>query len=170
MTDTDRTAALRKTFAAFPSGVTTVAALFEGKPIGFTLSSFTNVSLNPALVVISVSKKSKSWTFIRESPSIGVSILAFDQEEIASKLSQKNVDRFANINYRTLPSGAVFINDSVAWFETKLIQEIPAGDHIVVILEVISHGREENIEPLVHHSGKFRNLNYTHAISGERTA
>lgn len=170
MTASDNYADLRRTFAAFPTGVTTVIAQVDGKPVGFTLSSFTNVSLEPALVLISPSKKSNSWAQIKNSPSIGVSILASNQEDIALTLSKKNIDRFANIDYRSLPKGAVLIEGSTAWFETRLVEEVSAGDHVVAILEILAHGRDLAKEPLVHHSGKFRDLNYIQAISEELPA
>ena len=170
MTTTDKTVELRRTFAAFPTGVTTVVALIDGAPVGFTLSSFTNISLEPALVLISPSKKSNSWSQLRNAATIGVSILASNQENVAITLSKKNIDRFESINYRSSNSGAVFIEDSIAWFETKLVKEVPAGDHIVVILEVIAHGRDLSKEPLVHHSGKFRDLNYIQEVNEELLA
>ena len=167
MTTSDASVELRRTFGAFPSGVTTVAALIDGKPVGFTLSSFTNVSMEPALVLISPSKKSTSWEQIKNAESIGVSILAADQEDIAVTLSKKNIDRFATVAFRTSLKGAVVIQNSIAWFETRLVEEVSAGDHLVAILEVLAHGRDLTKEPLVHHSGKFRDLNYNQALNEE---
>lgn len=170
MTTTDNSVELRRTFAAFPTGVTTVISLIDGKPVGFTLSSFSNVSLDPALVLISPSRKSNSWSQIKNASSIGISILASHQEDIAITLSKKNIDRFASINFRTLPKGAVLIEESIAWFETRLVEEVSAGDHVVAILEVLAHGRDLTKEPLVHHSGKFRDLNYIQDLSEELPA
>jgi len=170
MSQVDKSVELRRTFAAFPTGVTTVAAIVDGAPVGFTLSSFTNVSLEPALVLISPSKKSNSWAQIKNSPTIGVSILSSDQEDVAITLSKKNIDRFAAIDYRTSSQGALFIEQSIAWFETRVVEEVAAGDHIVVILEVLAHGRDLSKEPLVHHSGKFRDLNYIQAVNEELPA
>jgi len=96
--------------------------------------------------------------------------LASNQEDIALTLSKKNIDRFANIDYRSLPKGAVLIEGSTAWFETRLVEEVSAGDHVVAILEILAHGRDLAKEPLVHHSGKFRDLNYIQAISEELPA
>jgi flavin reductase (DIM6/NTAB) family NADH-FMN oxidoreductase RutF len=40
-------------FGAYLSGVTAVAALIEGAPVGITASSFTSISLDLALVLVS---------------------------------------------------------------------------------------------------------------------
>ena len=46
-------AALREAFGVFPSGVVAVAAIVDGVPVGLAASSFTSVSLDPALVSFS---------------------------------------------------------------------------------------------------------------------
>jgi flavin reductase (DIM6/NTAB) family NADH-FMN oxidoreductase RutF len=43
-----KTEDLKRVFAAFPSGVTVLAAHLDGTPVGLTASSFTSVSLDLA--------------------------------------------------------------------------------------------------------------------------
>jgi flavin reductase (DIM6/NTAB) family NADH-FMN oxidoreductase RutF len=41
---------LRRVFGAFPTGITAIAALADGTPVGLAASSFISVSLDPPLV------------------------------------------------------------------------------------------------------------------------
>jgi len=52
---------LRRVFGTFPTGVAAVAALAEGRPVGIAVSSFTSVSLEPAMVLVCVAHSSTTW-------------------------------------------------------------------------------------------------------------
>ncbi|HPB46364.1 MAG TPA: flavin reductase, partial [Microthrixaceae bacterium] len=51
----------RKVLGAFPTGVTVVAAVADGRPGGLAVGSFFSVSLEPPLVGFCVQKSSSSW-------------------------------------------------------------------------------------------------------------
>jgi flavin reductase (DIM6/NTAB) family NADH-FMN oxidoreductase RutF len=67
---------LRHVFGAFPSGVAVVAAVVDTAPVGIAASSFTSVSLDPALVSLCIAHTSTTWPVLREVPRLGVSILS----------------------------------------------------------------------------------------------
>src|SRR3546814_7956938 len=58
-------AQLRAAFGCFPSGITAVCALIDGKPVGMAASSFTSVSLDPPLVSVCIQNRSKTWRQLR---------------------------------------------------------------------------------------------------------
>ena len=58
---------LREAFGAFPSGVVAVAARVDDELVGLAASSFTSVSLEPALVSFSVANTSKTWPTLRRA-------------------------------------------------------------------------------------------------------
>lgn len=64
-------ARLRQAFGFFPSGVTAVCGLADGRPAGLTASSFTSVSLDPALVSVCLAKTSTTWPVLRRLPGLG---------------------------------------------------------------------------------------------------
>ena len=45
----------------FPTGVTVVTAMVDGEPVGFTIGSFTSVSLDPPLVGFLPMTTSERW-------------------------------------------------------------------------------------------------------------
>lgn len=53
--------ALRQAFGYFPSGITAVCALGNSTPMEMAASSFTSVSLEPALVSVCTDRTSTTW-------------------------------------------------------------------------------------------------------------
>jgi flavin reductase (DIM6/NTAB) family NADH-FMN oxidoreductase RutF len=150
--------ALRDTFATFPSGVATVAAQVDGEPIGLIVSSFVTVSLDPPLVSVCIDHGSTTWPRLRQAERIGVSVLANAHERTARQFAGPAIGRFTDIEVRVIESGAVLIDEAAGWFECSIYDEVPAGDHDVVLLRVHGHRRGVATEPLVFHRSRFRGL------------
>jgi flavin reductase (DIM6/NTAB) family NADH-FMN oxidoreductase RutF len=151
-------AQLRRVFGAFPSGVTAIAALIDGAPVGIAASSFTSVSLDPPLVSVCVAHSSTTWPNLRDAPRFGVSVLAADQEEACRQLSARDVDRFALLGWRATPDGAVLLEGASAWLECSTEAQHRAGDHDIVVLRVHDLDAEHDSRPLVFHASQFRRL------------
>jgi len=151
-------AELRRVFGAFPSGVTAIAALIDGAPVGIAASSFTSVSLDPPLVSICVANTSTTWPLLRGVPRFGVSVLAADQAEAGRQLAGRNSDRFANLDWRATADGAVLLERASAWLHCSTHAVYPGGDHDIVVLRVHDLDADHAIQPLVFHASKFHRL------------
>ena len=155
-------AVLRSVFGAFPTGVTAVAARVDGQPVGMAASSFTAVSLVPPLVSVCVGAESATWPTLAGAHRVGISVLAEEQGELCRQLSRRGVDRFAGVAWHDSPDGAVFVRGAAAWLECTLYDQLPAGDHHIVLFEVHRLGADAAVTPLVFHGSRFRRL---HAAS-----
>lgn len=151
-------AELRRVFGAFPSGVVAIAAFIDGAPVGMAASSFTSVSLDPPLVSICVANTSTTWPVLREAPRYGVSVLAADQEGAGRQLAARNVDRFANLEWRVTSDGAVMLEGASAWLQCSRHAVYPGGDHDIVVLRVHDLDADHATQPLVFHASKFHRL------------
>jgi flavin reductase (DIM6/NTAB) family NADH-FMN oxidoreductase RutF len=151
---------LRTAFSHFPSGVVALAAEIDGEREGMVASSFTvGVSMDPPLVLFSVQNTSTTWPLLKGAPRIGISIMGEDHGLAARQLSSRNKEaRFDGLDIETSEEKAVFIQGSPLWLECKVVNEIPAGDHHVVILEITALHNDPTIEPLVFHGSAFRQL------------
>ncbi|MFP1682293.1 flavin reductase family protein [Alloalcanivorax sp. C16-1] len=149
---------LRTTFGCFPTGVIALCTRGPEGPVGMAISTFTSVSLAPALVSVCVQKGSRTWSQIRENGAVGVSILSADQEKICRALSSNVPDRFAQVAWSATKTGAVFVDESVAWLECVVHDELDGGDHIIALLRITGHGVASAAEPLVFHRSDFRGL------------
>ncbi|HEY2078041.1 MAG TPA: flavin reductase family protein [Streptosporangiaceae bacterium] len=148
---------LRRVFAAFPTGVAAVAAVIDGEPSGLAASSFVSVSLDPPLVSVCVAHTSTTWPTLRSAGRLGISVLGDHQEQASRQLSSRTAGRFAGLDWRATADGAVLLSEASAWFDCSLEQEIPAGDHNIVLLRVHDLGASE-VMPLVFHGSRYRQL------------
>lgn len=152
-------ATLRRAFGAFPSGVVAVAAEVDGELAGMAASSFTSVSLTPALVSFSIANSSRTWQTLRRGARLGISVLADHHGEVCRQLGGPADGRFSGIPLRATDRGAVLLDEAVATFECSIFREVEAGDHTMVLLQlhaVGDHGGE--VSPLVFHRSAFSRL------------
>jgi flavin reductase (DIM6/NTAB) family NADH-FMN oxidoreductase RutF len=149
---------LRRVFGAYPTGVTALAALVDGVPVGMAANSFTSVSLDPPLVSVCVSTTSQTWPVLRRAVRLGVSVLGHEQEEASRSLAARGVDRFAGLTWRPTSDGAVLLGGVSAWLDCSVEREIRAGDHEIVLLRVHRLGTDPEVAPLVFHGSRYRRL------------
>lgn len=155
-------AALRRAFAHFPTGVVAVCADTGTERIGMAVSSFVPVSLDPPLVALCVQNTSTTWPRLAEFSRLGISVLSAAHDRAARTLAAKEGDRFAGIEAVTHAGGAVFITDCGLCIDASVEQQVPAGDHTIVVLRVNElhcfSKPSDDVEPIVFHRSSFRRL------------
>jgi flavin reductase (DIM6/NTAB) family NADH-FMN oxidoreductase RutF len=151
---------LRKAFGRFPSGIAALCAIVDGAPQGIVASSFTvGVSMDPPLVMFAVQNTSRTWPIVRTAGRIGVSVLGTGHDGVCRQIASKSGDRFAGLGLHSTDDGALFLEDAALWLDCSVEQEIPAGDHHVVLLRVHALTTHDDAhEPLVFHGSAFRRL------------
>jgi flavin reductase (DIM6/NTAB) family NADH-FMN oxidoreductase RutF len=125
---------LRDAFGCFMTGVTIVTTLdAAGKPVGFTANSFSSVSLDPPLLLVSIAARSANLPAFAAGRGFAVNVLAEGQKDLANTFARPAENRFADVYWRQGPVGAPLIAGTSAWFDCALEQAIPAGDHVILI-------------------------------------
>ncbi|MCK8681501.1 flavin reductase family protein [Streptomyces lichenis] len=153
-------ALLRSAFRRHAAGVAVVTAS-GARPVGFTATSVTSVSAEPPMVSFGVGTGSSSWPALAEAEYVGVHILAEDQRELAATFARSGADRFAPpTRWSTGPHGVPVLDGVPAWLVCRVVALVPAGDHRLVLAEVVVGGLDEEPggPPLVYHQGRFRGL------------
>ena len=116
------------------TGVTVITTIGpEGKPLGFTANSFSSVSLDPPLLLISIANTSRSFDAFTKGAGFAVNILAEGQKDLSNTFARPSDDRFASVYWRKGPTGSPLIADVSAWFDCTLDTVVPAGDHTILI-------------------------------------
>lgn len=149
---------LRDAYGTFPSGVVAVGAQVGGQLVGIAASSFTSISLDPALVSFSVAKTSNTWPALRDAGALGVSVLADHHDVLCRQLAGPAEQRFDGLVLRTSCGGAVLLDEAVATFTCSLYEEVDAGDHVIALLQVQEVQAEPERPPLVFHKSGFQRL------------
>jgi flavin reductase (DIM6/NTAB) family NADH-FMN oxidoreductase RutF len=155
---------LRRVFGAFPTGVTAIAALVDGLPVGLTANSFTSVSLDPPLLSVCVAHTSTTWPALSDRVRLGVTVLGAHQERACRQLATRGGDRFAGLDWYASADGAVLIDGAAAWFECGIQQHIRAGDHDIVLLRIHALRADHSVPPLVFHGGRFRRFEMAEGV------
>ncbi|MBL8486849.1 MAG: flavin reductase family protein [Rhodocyclaceae bacterium] len=158
MTKRQQHRALRDALGQFATGVAVVTARNgQGGFVGMTINSFSSVSLDPPLVLWSLSLESPSRVFFESAPHYAINVLAADQQEWSQRFATPHVDKFNGIGWTEGLGGAPLLPGCAAWFECRSALQYPGGDHVILVGEVERfHG--EPRAPLVFHGGRYRRL------------
>jgi 3-hydroxy-9,10-secoandrosta-1,3,5(10)-triene-9,17-dione monooxygenase reductase component len=148
-------ARFRTVLGHYPSGVAVVTVAGPSGPLGFTCQSFMSVSLDPPLVAFAPSRSSKTWEAISGRGTFAVSILGEDQEDLSRVFAGKGCSKFSGVGWRPARSGAPLLDGAVAWVDCRVWSAIEAGDHWVVLGEVIDLGLGRGARPLVFFRGGY---------------
>lgn len=148
--------AFRGCVGEFATGVAVVTAEHEDVPAGMTLNAFTSVSLDPLLVLVSLGNGSRTLWATTASKRFAVSILKRGQHEVALDFSAAGAPFPAGHAERDR-EGFLIVSGATAVLRCEVERIEPAGDHSLVLGEVVSiaHGGGE---PLLFHKGRFGGL------------
>ena len=131
---------LRRAFGNFATGVTIVTTLdAAGNPCGFTANSFTSVSIEPPLLLVSIAKTAYGCEVFTSSQGFAVNILARDQRELSNRFAASGADKFANLDWQGKASGSPIVDGVVAWFDCAHHEQVDAGDHVILIGRVLDY-------------------------------
>ena len=131
---------LRRAFGNFATGVTIVTTLdAAGNPCGFTANSFTSVSIDPPLLLVSIAKTAYGCEVFTSSDGFAVNILAREQRDLSNRFAAAGTDKFAGLGWQGKASGSPVIDNVVAWFDCSHHEQVDAGDHIILIGRVLDY-------------------------------
>ena len=146
----------RLALGMFATGVTIVTArTAQGQLVGLTANSFNSVSLQPPLVLWSLSRSAGSLEAFSTGSHYAINILAADQQDLALQFASKSADRFTGVQFTEGACGAPLLVGSVASFECFNRSRYEEGDHIIFVGEVERCSHQSGASPLLYHGGKF---------------
>ncbi|MEU4035570.1 flavin reductase family protein [Streptomyces collinus] len=150
---------LRSTFRRHAAGVAVITAAGVRGPVGFTATSVTSVSAEPPLVSFGIGTGASSWPAVAETEHVGIHILGEHQRELAATFARSGADRFgAPTAWREGPNGVPVLDDVPAWLVCRIVGRVPAGDHRIVLAEVVLGDSTGPGRPLLYHQGRFSGL------------
>ena len=150
--------------------ITNVGLVTSNGPFGDNIMAceFTHhVSYSPGLVAVCIGHNKATLENIRQSKEFGISLAAADQSvltSIAGGNSGRNVDKIAALKdlgvklYKAKRINTLMIEGAVLNLECKLFKEIPLGDHVMLVGEVIEASIDKNKDILAYHKLKYWNV------------
>jgi flavin reductase (DIM6/NTAB) family NADH-FMN oxidoreductase RutF len=148
---------LKKVLSWWTTGVTVVTARASDRIHGMTVSAFTEVSLDPPLVLVCADKASLTHPVIAEGRVFAVNILARDQQDLSRRFASKEDEhrRFEGLAYRTGKTGAPLLENTVAALDCRVVAAHDAGDHVIYVGKVEQVDLSADREPLLYQSGGY---------------
>jgi flavin reductase (DIM6/NTAB) family NADH-FMN oxidoreductase RutF len=164
-------AEFREAVSRFATGITVVTCVVDGVDHAMTANAFASVSLDPVLVLVSVERDARFHDAVSATSGWGVSILSVDAEPVARWLATKGrplegqLDQVAH--HRSPNLGVALIDGALATLECRTVDTHKAGDHDIVVGEVIALetrpdepvGEEHaSTEPLLYYRRRYRSI------------
>ncbi len=144
----------RRACGQFLTGVTVVTALDpEWGPVGLTANSFTSVSLDPPLVLVSVAKTAGTHRAFTEGPGFAVHVLPADARDLAQRFATRDIDRFEGVEWEEGKLGIPLLGGMLARFECASEHAYEGGDHTIFVGRVVDMEVAESEQPAL---GFFR--------------
>ncbi|MFY1625616.1 flavin reductase family protein [Micromonospora sp. WMMD723] len=150
-------ATFRVIMASFASGVCVVTTLDEyARPRGFTCSAFCSVSVDPPLLLSSVSSQSSTLTAVRDCGRFAVNMLGRHARDVSALFASAVDDRFDRVAWAPGPAaGMPLLADTVADAECELTDLVSVGDHTLMIGRVVGGGVRSERSPLAYWRGGY---------------
>jgi flavin reductase (DIM6/NTAB) family NADH-FMN oxidoreductase RutF len=153
---------LRGMMARFATGVAVVAARHGPLLAGMTANAIASVSIDPPLMMASISRKSETHVAIVGSHSYAVSVLAAEQRALAECFAQPTtagkLQRFCDAPWHEAETGSPILEGTIAFFDCRLVAQHPGGDHSLFVGEIVAAGFDEGAEPLIWYASRYRHL------------
>ena len=157
MTFTER--ALRDTLGMFPTGVAVVTARgAEGTLHGVTINSFNSVSLDPPLVLFSLSRKLYSLSVFLKANAFAINFLQEDQQDLSLRFNKALSNKWEHVTYKPGHTGAPILLPALAVLECSPYAQYDGGDHVIVVARVEHVEAQERSAPLVYFRGRYHKL------------
>ena len=156
----------RRALSQFATGVTVVSAECAPQRVhGMTANSFTSVSLEPPLVSVCVDEKAHLLPMILERRKFGINVLKEDQQKLSEffarpEMEQEQHEREAarhQVSFYWTPEGIPLLNGVLCQISCRLHAAHVAGDHTIVVGEVLS-AQLYSGEPLIFFRGDYTRL------------
>ena len=146
---------LRTALGSFVTGVTVITTSDEaGLDYGVTANSFNSVSLEPPLVLWSLSKNSSSLPAFANAARFAIHILASDQVDLSARFARRDTNKFADLEFERGEHGVPLLAGCSARFICRPAYSYEGGDHVIFVGEVVEFDHRE-IAPLAFHGGSY---------------
>ena len=156
----DSSEELKEVMRHWTTGVSIVSSAYKGKIHGMTVNSFTSISIEPPMVVVTLAKNTRTYDLVQDSGKFGVSLLSVDQYELSDKFAGRipeGGNRFEGIDVFYLQTEIPLIKGGLAWVECEVVQAFDLPASTMFIGQVTASKTSEG-EPLVYYNRAYHTL------------
>ncbi|GGI08923.1 flavin reductase family protein [Egicoccus halophilus] len=151
----------RTVLGRFATGVSVMTTVVDAVPHGMTANAVSSVSLEPKLVLVCVERGAVMAERVRDAAAFALTFLAADQAALSAWFAdpgRPDTDQFADVGHTTAVTGAPVLDGGVGWVDCRLAAVHVAGDHDIVVGEVVDLGVGPAGDPLLYYASDYRRL------------
>ena len=127
-------------FRRLTLGVYVVGVAHGSDHDAFTAAAVLQASYKPLILAVAVNPEHASYSILRAGRVFAVSVLADNQMELARRFgtaTPQGTDKMNTVAWRIGRRGAPILGEALAFFECAVQADIPAGDHRIVLGQVM---------------------------------
>lgn len=152
---------LRAAMRHWATGVALVTVGDREYAHGMTVNSLTSISLEPALILISLERSSRTHRMVLEQSRFAVAILRTDQKDLSDIFAGRkgdDEDRFEGVATELTASGIPVPTGTLAVLDCAVERTIDASTHTVFIAQVEDIQISDGGPPLLYFNRDYRKL------------
>lgn len=142
----------KQAMSNFATGITVITSSDEENQFGLTVNAFSSVSIEPLMILICLDKKTRLLPKIKQKGQFVVNILSDKQSDLIWEFAQKDKRQKKFSNEFSEKFNLPILKDSISILECQISQIVEAGDHEVILAEVITIVNSE-LQPLIYVNG-----------------
>lgn len=139
-----------------PYSVSVVTVGVGGVENGLTVSWFSQISFEPPMLMFSIAKTHYSTDILKDHPTFVLNLLSADQKDVAahfatqSMLGEDKIDKFPT---KLAKSDVPILAEALAYFDCEVREQVEAGDHLLIVAEIVDGGVLNSGDTLTSDSG-----------------
>ncbi len=156
-------ARFRQAMGRLVQGVSVLTTTCDGHDHAMTADTVTSVSLEPLLVLACVETESRFHDAVLDCGVWGVSVLSADQRPLSEWFATRGRPLHGQLDRapfrRGEHTGVALLDGALTHLEVRTTSTHPAGDHVIVVGEVLGLDIPDTVGPaLVHYRGRYGSI------------
>ena len=149
--------AIRQLLGCRAASVAIVTARAGERVHGMTVTAFTEVSLEPPLVLVCADRTSNTHPVIEKGGVFALNLLAGDQAALSNRFASKKDEerRFEGVAWETEATGAPILPGTLGALDCRVVAAHDGGDHVIYVGRVEAIRCQPEREPLLYQRGAY---------------
>lgn len=142
-----------------PMHVVTVEA--DGERGGCLIGFATQASIDPPRFLVCISVANRTYRLVQRADVVAVHALGREQRALAELFggtTGDEVDKLARCAWHPGPDGVPVLDDCPLWFAGRVLERLPFGDHVGLLLAPVDHETAGGVEPAGFPALHFRDV------------
>lgn len=148
---------LRAVMGGFATGVAIVTTATDDELHGMTVNSLTSVSLDPPLLLVCLTRGSRTAEAVADRGAFVVNLLGRHQGALSDRFAKRGEDHFEGSDVDRNERGLPLLARGLGWLDCDVWQTYEGGDHVIVVGRVVACEAREGT-PLVFFKGRYHEL------------